>query len=115
MHRLLLPVAGAFALSACHAPPVDSQSLSATHVSAIAKRIEQRYRQHPAQERLALLKQVVTAIDNMVFIEGGTFDMGDFGWVSEYDPTNMCEWPCGQELDALLPLVPEADARPLHK
>ncbi|MDH1525228.1 hypothetical protein, partial [Achromobacter mucicolens] len=76
MHRLLLPVAGAFALSACHAPPVDSQSLSATHVAAIAKRIEQRYHQHPAQERLALLKQVVTAIDNMVFIEGGTFEMG---------------------------------------
>ncbi|WP_434555943.1 formylglycine-generating enzyme family protein [Pseudomonas aeruginosa] len=114
MYRLLLPVTGLLAIGACHAAPASSQSLSAAQVTAIAQRIEQRYAQQPASERQALLKQVVTAIDNMVFVQGGTFEMGDFGWASEYDPAHMCEWPCGLERDQLMPLVPEADARPLH-
>ncbi|RQS58927.1 hypothetical protein DID96_35640 [Burkholderia sp. Bp8963] len=103
------------AISACHASPVTSKTLSTAQVKAIEQRIEQRYAQQPACERQALLTQVVAAIDNMVFVEGGTFEMGDFGWVSEYNPARMCEWPCGLERDELMPLVPEADARPLHK
>ncbi|WP_095083298.1 SUMF1/EgtB/PvdO family nonheme iron enzyme [Pseudomonas sp. Irchel s3h17] len=104
-----------FLLGACNQNSVTpSQSLSPKQVVAIAERIDQRYPKQPDLERRALLQQVVTAIDNMVFVEGGTFEMGDFGWVGEYDPANMCKWPCGVPRDELWFLVPKADSRPLH-
>ncbi|NVZ67088.1 hypothetical protein HX867_33800 [Pseudomonas gingeri] len=78
-------------LAACNqSSVVSSQSLNPKQVTAIAERIDQRYPQHAVSDRKALLQQVVTAIDNMVFVEGGTFEMGDFGWIGEYDPENMC-------------------------
>ncbi|NWE32516.1 SUMF1/EgtB/PvdO family nonheme iron enzyme [Pseudomonas gingeri] len=102
-------------LAACNQSSiVPSQSLGPKQVTAIAERIDQRYPQHAVSDRKALLQQVVTAIDNMVFVEGGTFEMGDFGWIGEYDPENMCEWPCGLSRDELWFLVPKADSRPLH-
>ncbi|NWE32517.1 formylglycine-generating enzyme family protein, partial [Pseudomonas gingeri] len=102
-------------LAACNqSSVVPSQSLNPKQVTAIAERIDQRYPQHAVSDRKALLQQVVTAIDNMVFVEGGTFEMGDFGWIGEYDPENMCEWPCGLSRDELWFLVPNADSRPLH-
>ncbi|MCX7079370.1 MAG: SUMF1/EgtB/PvdO family nonheme iron enzyme [Pseudomonas sp.] len=105
----------ALLLSACEQNSViPSQSLSAKQVSAIAEGIEQRYPKQPAAERQALLQHVVSAIDNMVFVEGDSFEMGDFGWAGEYDPANMCEWPCGVPKDELWLLVPKADSRPLH-
>jgi formylglycine-generating enzyme required for sulfatase activity len=33
----------------------------------------------------------------MVFVEGGEFEMGDFGWKQNDDPTNLCTWPCGMD------------------
>ncbi|WP_225920123.1 formylglycine-generating enzyme family protein [Pseudomonas vanderleydeniana] len=106
----LLPV-----LAGCdQTSPVPSQSLAPQHVREIAERIDQHYPQQPVSERQALLQQAVTAIDNMVFVEGGTFEMGDFGWVGQYDPTDMCEWPCGVPRDELWFLVPKSDSRPLH-
>ena len=108
---------GLFALMlvACHQSRViPSHSLSPQQVAAVAERIDQRYPKQVDSERRALLQHVVTAIDNMVFVEGGTFEMGDFGWVGEYDPANMCEWPCGAPRDELWFLVPKADSRPLH-
>ncbi|POA20298.1 hypothetical protein C1886_09320 [Pseudomonas sp. FW300-N1A1] len=105
----------ALVLTACNqSAVVPSESLSPGQVTAIAVRIDQRYPDQAESERRALLQQVVTAIDNMVFVEGGTFEMGDFGWVGEYDPANMCEWPCGVPTDELWFLVPKADSRPLH-
>ena len=105
----------AFTLGACNQNSViPSQSLSPQQVAAVAERIDQRYPKQVDSERRALLQHVVTAIDNMVFVEGGTFEMGDFGWVGEYDPANMCEWPCGVAKDELWFLVPKADSRPLH-
>ncbi|MFC3941235.1 hypothetical protein CCU68_02850 [Pseudomonas gingeri NCPPB 3146 = LMG 5327] len=102
-------------LGACNQNSVvPSQSLSPKQVAAMAERIDQRYPEQPASERLVLLQHVVKAIDNMVFVEGGTFEMGDFGWIGEYDPENMCEWPCGVDRDELWFLVPNADSRPLH-
>ena len=115
MHRLSAVLLTTLMLSACNQnSTIPSQSLSALQVAAIAERIEQRYPKQPAAERQALLQQVLSAIDNMVFVEGGTFEMGDFGWAGEYDPSNMCEWPCGVPKDDLWFLVPKADSRPLH-
>ncbi|MEB0048919.1 hypothetical protein QN373_26690, partial [Pseudomonas sp. Dout3] len=50
-----------------------------------------------ADIRSTLLNTVVSSLDNMVFVEGGEFQMGDFGWVFDDDPSNMCNWPCGVE------------------
>ncbi|QXI30593.1 formylglycine-generating enzyme family protein [Pseudomonas vanderleydeniana] len=114
MYRLPF-VALLLVLAGCNkTSPVLSQSLTPQHVREIAERIDQRYPQQPVSERQALLQQVVTAIDNMVFVEGGTFEMGDFGWVGQYDPAHMCEWPCGVPRDELWFLVPKSDSRPLH-
>ncbi len=44
-----------------------------------------------------MLNTVVRSLDNMVFVEGGEFQMGDFGWPYDDDPANMCDWPCGVE------------------
>lgn len=114
MPRFVGVFAALLVLGGCNASAIPSQSLSAKQVTAIAERIEQRYPNQPALERQALLQQVVTAIDNMVFVEGGTFEMGDFGWIGVYEPSNMCEWPCGIDKDELWPLVPRADSRHLH-
>ncbi|CAD5110561.1 formylglycine-generating enzyme family protein [Zestomonas carbonaria] len=109
----LLPLA--FLLAACQAAVPPSQSLGRDQVLAIQQRIDQRYPEQPEDERKALLQQVLTAIDNMLFVEGGTFEMGDFGWIDGYDWTNMCEWPCGQPREELFKITYEADTIPLHK
>ncbi len=113
-HRFLVAFGSLFVLSACHAGTTHSQNLSAEQVQAIQQRIDQRYTERSATEREAVLKLVVTAIDHMVFVEGGTFEMGDFGWAPEYDPEHMCTWPCGLSRDQLMYFVPKADSRPLH-
>ncbi|CAD5110560.1 formylglycine-generating enzyme family protein [Zestomonas carbonaria] len=109
----LLPLA--FLLAACQAAVPPSQSLGRDQVLAIQQRIDQRYPEQPEDERKALLQQVLTAIDNMLFVEGGTFEMGDFGWIDGYDWTNMCEWPCGQPREELFKITYKADTIPLHK
>ncbi len=115
LRRFLFALGSLLVLSACHAGTMRSQTLSAAQVQAIQQRIDQRYTERSATEREAVLKQVVTAIDHMVFVEGGTFEMGDFGWAPEYDPEHMCTWPCGLNRDQLMYFVPKADSRPLHK
>ncbi len=112
--RFLFALGSLFVLSACHAGTTHSQNLSAEQVQAIQQRIDQRHTERSATEREAVLKQVVTAIDHMVFVEGGTFEMGDFGWVPEYDREHMCEWPCGTKREDMLPLIIDSDARPSH-
>ncbi|MGY2293608.1 formylglycine-generating enzyme family protein [Pseudomonas sp. SDO528_S397] len=54
------------------------------------------------------------SIDNMVFVEGGQFDMGDFGWICDYDEKNVCTWPCGEEPERLCSISPEADNKFMH-
>ncbi|WP_460475250.1 hypothetical protein, partial [Dyella kyungheensis] len=83
-------------LIGCHAAPaVTSQSLGADQVNSIQERIGMRYPKLSENDRKDLLHQVVTAVDNMVFVEGGEFDMGDFGWAETYNAYKpLCEWPC---------------------
>jgi len=52
-------------------------------------------------------------MDEMVYIDGGTFEMGDFGWKCDFDPAEVCTWPCGAPEDSLCNITMMGDA-PLH-
>ncbi|WP_256220585.1 SUMF1/EgtB/PvdO family nonheme iron enzyme [Pseudomonas sp. P1.8] len=54
------------------------------------------------------------SLDNMVFVEGGEFQMGDFGWPFDDNPTNMCDWPCGVEPERMGRISRDADDDYVH-
>lgn len=96
--RVLLPLCTLLLLTGCQAqtsPLPESQKLSSDKVAQIAATIEHKYPKLSTEVRGRLLNTVVQSLDNMVFVEGGEFQMGDFGWPYDDDPTNMCDWPCG--------------------
>lgn len=92
-----------------------SDKLSEDKVAEIAERVEARYPDLSRTLREQILATVVRSLDDMVFIEGGEFEMGDFGTLCNYDPTNMGVWPYGQEPDRLCPITPERHDDHLHQ
>ena len=74
-------------------PP--SKVLSPEKVAEIASTISRKYPNLSPQNRDAVLNTVIRSLDNMVLIEGGEFQMGDFGWPHGFDPLALCQWPCG--------------------
>ncbi len=73
---VLLPL-----LSACDAYSsikVDSVHVSPEQVNAIKTNIQTLYPDITLQEQQAIADVAVKAIENLVFVEGGSFDMGDF-------------------------------------
>nr|WP_319528321.1 SUMF1/EgtB/PvdO family nonheme iron enzyme [Pseudomonas laurentiana] len=105
--RVLLPACALLLLTGCQAqslPLPKSEKLSAEKVAQIATTIDQTYPKLSTDIRTQLLNTVVQSLDNMVFVEGGEFQMGDFGWKCDYDPSTMCEWPCGVEPERLCPI-----------
>ncbi|WP_256587179.1 SUMF1/EgtB/PvdO family nonheme iron enzyme [Pseudomonas sp. Irchel s3a12] len=92
----------------------SSQSMSPEKVASIATTIKTKYPDLSSELRDKVLNTVVQSIDNMVFVEGGQFDMGDFGWACEYDEENVCTWPCGQKTDQLCNISRNADDDFVH-
>ncbi|MDD2061382.1 formylglycine-generating enzyme family protein [Pseudomonas putida] len=98
MPRLTLLPLCIFLLAGCQAqslPLPQSQKLSPDKVARIAATIDQKYPKLSAETRSKLLNTVVQSLDNMVFVEGGEFEMGDFGWPFDDNPYDLCDWPCG--------------------
>ena len=96
--KTVLPLCVSLMLMGCQAQTSalpKSQKLSADKVAEIAATIERTYPKLSTEIRGQLLNTVVRSLDNMVFIEGGEFQMGDFGWPYDDDPKNLCDWPCG--------------------
>ena len=96
--KTVLPLCISIMLMGCQAQTSalpKSQKLSADKVAEIAATIERTYPKLSTEIRGQLLNTVVRSLDNMVFIEGGEFQMGDFGWPYDDDPKNLCDWPCG--------------------
>ena len=96
--KTLLPLCVSLMLMGCQAQTSalpKSQKLSADKVAEIAATIERTYPKLSTEIRSQLLNTVVKSLDNMVFVEGGEFQMGDFGWPYDDDPKNLCDWPCG--------------------
>lgn len=112
--RTLALLVGCTAAAACSSANLPaSQKLSADKVADIASRIEAQYPKLSQDKRDEVLRTVVRSIDEMVFIEGGTFEMGDFGWKCDFDPAEVCIWPCGVPEDSVCNITMMGDA-PSH-
>ncbi len=86
-----------------------SEKLAPAKVQSIADNINHKYPDLPKDLRSKVLNSVVKSLDNMIFVEGGEFEMGDFGWPYDDNPFDMCQWPCGVDRDSMGPLSPFAD------
>jgi sulfatase modifying factor 1 len=116
--RLLLSLCLCALLGGCEATALtlpSSDKLSEAKVKSIAERIETRYPDLSRDLREQMLATVVRSLDDMVFIEGGEFEMGDFGTLCNYDPANMGVWPYGREPETLCPITPERHDDHLHQ
>lgn len=109
---LLIGCAAATACSSANLP--ESQKLSPDKVAQIASRIEAQYPKFAQDKRDEVLRTVVRSIDEMVFIEGGTFEMGDFGWKCDFNPAEVCTWPCGAPEDNLCNITRDSEDQ-LHE
>lgn len=116
--RFLTPLSLCVLIAGCEAQSSalpTSDKLSADKVAEIAERVEARYPDLSRTLRDQIISTVVRSVDDMVFIEGGEFEMGDFGTLCNYDPTNMGVWPYGQEPDRLCPITHERHDDHLHQ
>ncbi|WP_312376783.1 formylglycine-generating enzyme family protein [Stutzerimonas nitrititolerans] len=114
MIRTLALLVGCAAAAACSSANLpESQKLSPEKVGEIAARIEAQYPNLAQDKRDEVLRVVVRSLDEMVFIEGGTFEMGDFGWKCDFNPAEVCTWPCGVPEDSVCNITMMGDAQ-LH-
>ncbi|CAH1537321.1 formylglycine-generating enzyme family protein [Vibrio sp. MM46] len=67
--------------------PVSSETVSQKQIDTIVSNINKLYPEATQVQKLRAAKTVVRAIEELVFVEGGSFDMGDFG--------APCEIPSG--------------------
>jgi len=112
--RTLALLVGCAAAAACSSDNLpESQKLSPGKVGEIASRIEAQYPYLSPSKRDEVLRVVVRSLDEMVFIEGGNFEMGDFGWKCDFNPAEVCTWPCGVPEDSVCNITMDGDA-PLH-
>ena len=109
---LLVGCAAAAACSSANLP--ESQKLSPEKVVEIAARIEAQYPNLAQDKHDDVLHVVVRSLDEMIFIEGGTFEMGDFGWKCDFNPAEVCTWPCDAPKESLCNITMNSDA-PLHE
>ncbi|WP_224795583.1 formylglycine-generating enzyme family protein [Pseudomonas fluorescens] len=115
--QIVLPLCTLMLLTGCQvqSPPLPkSQKLSPDKVAQIAATIEHKYPELSTEVRGKLLDTVVKSLDNMVFVEGGEFQMGDFGWPRDDDPTHMCKWPCGVAPEQMGPISMGTDNKFRH-
>jgi len=116
IRKFILPLC-TLLLAGCQAqsiPLPKSQKLSPDKVAQIAATIEQKYPKLSTELRSKLLNTVVQSLDNMVFVEGGEFQMGDFGWPHVDDPSNLCDWPCGVDPKRMGPISMGTDNKFVH-
>ncbi|MCK7549456.1 formylglycine-generating enzyme family protein [Marinobacter koreensis] len=90
MHRvsaLLL----ALSLAGCSSSSsITSTTLSNSEIDAIQARVESRYPDLASSKQQQVTELVVRALDNMVFIEGGSFMMGEFKVPCEPGSDQLC-------------------------
>lgn len=105
------------ALTGCQAqsePLPTSSKLAPAKVKAIAVAITQRHPNLSAEQHDAVLRTVVRSLDDMVFIEGGEFEAGDFGWPCDRNLADVCEWPCGVPRELLCRITVNGEDDELH-
>ncbi|WP_114784338.1 formylglycine-generating enzyme family protein [Vibrio tetraodonis] len=71
-----------------------SETVSKQQIETIVSNIDARYPEATEEQKQKAAEAVVRAIENMVFVEGGSFDMGDFKMDCDF-PTqteNRLDW-----------------------
>ncbi|MBH85135.1 MAG: hypothetical protein CL604_06265 [Alteromonadaceae bacterium] len=84
---LLVPF---FLMAACSSPSLTSETLSEAEIAAIQSRVSDAYPELSSEKQQAVTELVVRALDNMVFVEGGSFMMGEFGVPCEPGSDDVC-------------------------
>src|SRR5690554_7839485 len=69
---------------------VTSETLNNTQIEAIQDRVEERHPNLSSSQQTAITELVVRAVGNMVFVEGGSFMMGEFGVPCEPGSKDLC-------------------------
>ncbi|MDA0123232.1 hypothetical protein OH459_11615, partial [Vibrio sp. MM46] len=73
---------------------VSSETVSQKQIDTIVSNINELYPEATPDQKQKAAEVVVRAIENMVFVEGGSFDMGDFKMDCDF-PTkteNRLDW-----------------------
>ncbi|MFY2508233.1 formylglycine-generating enzyme family protein [Vibrio pectenicida] len=73
---------------------LSSETVSKQQIETIVSNINARYPEATEEQKQKAAEAVVRAIENMVFVEGGSFDMGDFKMDCDF-PTkteNRLDW-----------------------
>ncbi|WP_341665911.1 SUMF1/EgtB/PvdO family nonheme iron enzyme [Vibrio sp.] len=73
---------------------LSSETVSKQQIETIVSNIDARYPEATQEQKQKAAEAVVRAIENMVFVEGGSFDMGDFKMDCDF-PTkteNRLDW-----------------------
>jgi formylglycine-generating enzyme required for sulfatase activity len=88
MRNLLSPSVIVALFAGCTS--VTSERLNNAQIEAIQDRVEERHPNLSSSQQTAITELVVRAVDNMVFVEGGSFMMGEFGVPCEPGSTELC-------------------------
>lgn len=97
--RYLLCFVAILLISGCTS--VTSETLSESEINEIQARVQERHPDLSWSQQKAVTELVVRALDNMAFVEGGTFMMGEFGWSCEPGSKKLCNidiWPHNDHL-----------------
>ncbi|WP_394208742.1 formylglycine-generating enzyme family protein [Enterovibrio calviensis] len=73
-------------------PPITSDAVSQERISEIQQNIERLYPDKDENLKREILDVAVRAIDDIVFVEGGTFMMGDFKAPCDPVSTERMDW-----------------------
>lgn len=92
----LISILSAALIAGCQSHPwysdVKSKTLSADKVQAMAKRVDNLYPKADNDEKQQILDVAVRAMDNMIRVKGGSFQMGDFGMPCRVADVNRIDW-----------------------
>ncbi|MCX2790544.1 formylglycine-generating enzyme family protein [Vibrio sp. Sgm 5] len=95
---------------------VSSETVSQKQIDTITSNINELYPEATPEQKLRAAKTVVRAIEELVFVEGGSFEMGDFGAPCEVPSRtpNRIDWSPGVQCSSD-PSSGETGAYNLHK
>ena len=84
---------------------ITSESLSETEIERIQERVKERHPELSIFQQQAVTELVVRAMDNMVYVKGGSFMMGEFGVPCEPGSEDICHadvWPENDHLHKVI-------------
>ena len=93
LNSLTLSLMTSFILTACgNDPLITSTSVSDSDIKAISSKIEARYPKMDKQLKLQILDVAVKSMEDMIWIEGGSFMMGDIKAPCNNISTERMDW-----------------------